>query len=557
LANIDKVPASDAIKADPQGYLDGNRSDTDSSQSGAEVPRMSGPGNPDDGPPPPADDGPPPPDTDDRPPSTVLPEQGKLPPVVIGEHQSRVEYASEMFDAESYKGRPAEPNDQPRGSAELERLELAHNEAWLRGAIADGRLVIDTGAAEHRVDYPNPTRGAHGEGVDSDRTYHNEAPYEMERRVSEGYDMAIRPYEDMSRVPWQDTQGKWHVKTLDEAARAGLRDRGIDTDTVDERPWIFTDRTMADEVLVDSPATTTTDSPASAGVTDPVNARIVDDGSAPPDAIDDGVRPTEEQMDRANPDPLNDTSNRDETTRLTEHASDKADARPAPETPDPLIDRLNRDEIPVLRTQVADFTESMKTQVADFTESMKTQVADFTESMKTQLANFTKSIKDRAWEAEFSLAEAVSTHKSDVKETELEIALIPVVEALPPEFQAAYKIMSVAKNLYDSRAEIADAGAILVQGLDKGVEKLAASLDNVVENHRETAVQGLSSMGHDSSSVELALSMQDIAEQEIIRKESEHKGLNDHARSERARSRITYTVQRGSRPVLGQRSRTR
>jgi hypothetical protein len=46
---INKLPTTDAIKADPQGYLDGKRSDTESSQSSAEVPRMSDPGSSDGG----------------------------------------------------------------------------------------------------------------------------------------------------------------------------------------------------------------------------------------------------------------------------------------------------------------------------------------------------------------------------------------------------------------------------------------------------------------------------------------------------------------------------
>ncbi len=169
----------------------------------------------------------------------------QLRPVVIGEDQPRVNYAAERFDAETYPGLSADEARHAEGSAELDAARLAHNEAWLRKSMDEGRIVIDAGPAEPRSDYPQPTHGAHGAPTDAERTYPESAPYEMERRVSEGYERKISPWEDMSRSPWVDKQGQQNVRTLDDQTRAQLRERGIDPDTVRERPWRFSEPAQA------------------------------------------------------------------------------------------------------------------------------------------------------------------------------------------------------------------------------------------------------------------------------------------------------------------------
>ena len=163
----------------------------------------------------------------------------QLRPVVIGEDQPRVNYAAERFDAETYPGLSPDEARRAEGSAELDAARLAHNEAWLRKSMDEGRIVIDAGPAEPRTDYPQPTHGAHGAPTDAERTYPESAPYEMERRVSEGYERKISPWEDMSRSPWVDEQGQLNVRTLDDQTRAQLRERDIDPDTVREGPWRF------------------------------------------------------------------------------------------------------------------------------------------------------------------------------------------------------------------------------------------------------------------------------------------------------------------------------
>jgi hypothetical protein len=162
-----------------------------------------------------------------------------LRPVVIGEDQRRVNYAATMFDAEPYKGLSAEEAGEREGSAELERARLAHNEAWLRKAMSEGRLVIDTGPAEPKVDYPQPTQGAHGGPVTPERQYRESSAYEMESRITADYEHTIHPWEDMSRVPWRDQQGQLNVRTLDDTTREQLKALGIDPNTVRERPWSF------------------------------------------------------------------------------------------------------------------------------------------------------------------------------------------------------------------------------------------------------------------------------------------------------------------------------
>jgi len=163
-----------------------------------------------------------------------------LRPIVIGEDQRRVDYAATMFDAEPYDGLSAEQAGERKGSVELERARLAHNETWLRKTMSEGRLVIDTGPAEPKVDYPQPTQGAHGRPLTPERTYRESSAYEMERRITAGYEHTIHPWEDMSRVPWRDRQGQLNVRTLDDTTREQLSALGIDPNAVRERPWSFT-----------------------------------------------------------------------------------------------------------------------------------------------------------------------------------------------------------------------------------------------------------------------------------------------------------------------------
>ena len=95
-------------------------------------------------------------DSSDPPGSAELTEIPR--PVVIGEQQDRVDYAAERFCAETYPGLPAEKAGLPEGSAELKAAQLEHNEAWISQMRDEGRLVIDTGPAEPRGQYPEPTR---------------------------------------------------------------------------------------------------------------------------------------------------------------------------------------------------------------------------------------------------------------------------------------------------------------------------------------------------------------------------------------------------------------
>jgi hypothetical protein len=172
-----------------------------------------------------------------------------LRPVVIGEQQDRVDYAARVFGAEPYPGLTAEAAGLQKRPIELEQARLAHNEAWLRQAIADGRIVIDTGPAEHKVDYPRPTEGGHGRGKTEERPYFQTAAYEMERAVADPYwrtvhtgasAPATEKSEDMRHTPWQDATGKLHVHTMDDETRVKLLDLGIDPATVEERsPWKF------------------------------------------------------------------------------------------------------------------------------------------------------------------------------------------------------------------------------------------------------------------------------------------------------------------------------
>jgi hypothetical protein len=109
---------------------------------------------------------------------------------VIGEQQDRVEYAASIFDAETYPGQPAEDARQLQGE-ELRAAQLKHNEDWINRMKEEGRLVIDTGPAEQRVDYPLPTRP-------SDWPL---APYEVELSAIDNYPNVIRPWEDMTGAP--------------------------------------------------------------------------------------------------------------------------------------------------------------------------------------------------------------------------------------------------------------------------------------------------------------------------------------------------------------------
>jgi hypothetical protein len=178
---------------------------------------------------------------------------GDRQPVVIGEQQDRVTYAAHRFGAEDYKGLSPEEAGLPEGSHELESRRLEHNERWLREAIEQGRPVIDTGPAEPRLDYPEPTRGSHGDPLTPERPYRGEAAYEVECRVLKetGYQRVMRPWEDMSREPWRDADGASHVRVLDDTTRKLLTERGVELSTLDQRPWKF-DPAEAERAQTDS-----------------------------------------------------------------------------------------------------------------------------------------------------------------------------------------------------------------------------------------------------------------------------------------------------------------
>jgi hypothetical protein len=112
-------------------------------------------------------------------------------PVVIGEQQTRVEYAASMFNAETYPGLSAEHAGLPENSEELRTAQLKHNEDWINQMKEEGRLVIDTGPAEHRENYPAPTR----------QNDWPQAPYEVELSAIDNYSNVIRPWEDMTGTP--------------------------------------------------------------------------------------------------------------------------------------------------------------------------------------------------------------------------------------------------------------------------------------------------------------------------------------------------------------------
>ena len=143
---MSKVQVSDAIRADPRGYLDSL-----SQIEEPETPR----------------------------------------PVVIGEQQDRVEYAAERFGAETYPGLTAEQAGLEEGSAELKAAQLEHNNAWINQMRDEGRLIIDTGPAEPRGQYPKPTRPSDWPA----------APYEIELGAIENYPNVIRPWEGMTKAP--------------------------------------------------------------------------------------------------------------------------------------------------------------------------------------------------------------------------------------------------------------------------------------------------------------------------------------------------------------------
>lgn len=112
-------------------------------------------------------------------------------PVVIGEQQDRVIYAAGRFGAETYSGLSAEEAGLREGSAELKDAQLEHNAAWISQMRDEGRLIIDTGPAEPRGQYPEPTRPSDWPA----------APYEVELSAIEDYPNVIRPWEDMTGTP--------------------------------------------------------------------------------------------------------------------------------------------------------------------------------------------------------------------------------------------------------------------------------------------------------------------------------------------------------------------
>jgi hypothetical protein len=131
------------------------------------------------------------------------PDVEKARPVVIGEQQSRVDYAANMFDAETYPGLKAEETAPREGSAELKAAQLEHNKEWITRMKEEGRLVIDTGPAEWRGAYPEPTRPSGWP----------QAPYEAELSAIENYPNVIRPWADMTgadNFPWKYDPSSYH-----------------------------------------------------------------------------------------------------------------------------------------------------------------------------------------------------------------------------------------------------------------------------------------------------------------------------------------------------------
>jgi DNA/RNA non-specific endonuclease len=237
--SIAKLPVSDDIKADPQGYLDSLQ---DHRERSPDTPGPGTGGGVNDKPPldrtkPEAtdeqDSGGPPPQPyytpepgvitptgngetlpDNSSPDLLEPNVEMVRPVVIGEQQSRVDYAARMFDAETYPGLTAEEAGLPEGGDELKAARLQHNEDWISQMKEEGRTIIDTGPAEWRVEYPEPTRPSDWP----------EAPYEAELRVIEDYPNVIRPWADMTgtpNFPWRYDSSYEGYSPPTEPARGG------------------------------------------------------------------------------------------------------------------------------------------------------------------------------------------------------------------------------------------------------------------------------------------------------------------------------------------------
>ena len=158
------------------------------------------------------------------------PDVEKARPVVIGEQQGRVDYAANMFDAETYPGLTAEEAGLPEGSAELKAAQLEHNKDWISRMKEEGRLVIDTGPAEWRNEYPEATRPSDWP----------EAPYEAELSTIENYPNVVRPWADMTEAPnfpWKYDPSSYHEGYLH-------RDEG--TPTTDAAAGLTRDPAVAD-----------------------------------------------------------------------------------------------------------------------------------------------------------------------------------------------------------------------------------------------------------------------------------------------------------------------
>jgi hypothetical protein len=130
--------------------------------------------------------------TADDPATVAHPEHrvGQLRPVVIGEQQDRVDYAAARFGGEVYAGLP-EHKAAAMDEADLRLAELQDNEDWINRMKEENRLIIDTGPAESRASYPQPTRPPGWP----------RSSYEVETDAIQGYPNVIRPWHDTRAEP--------------------------------------------------------------------------------------------------------------------------------------------------------------------------------------------------------------------------------------------------------------------------------------------------------------------------------------------------------------------
>ncbi|MQS16074.1 hypothetical protein F7Q99_28495 [Streptomyces kaniharaensis] len=188
---------------------------------------------------------------------------------MIGEQQDRVEYAAKRFGAETYPGLTAEQAGLPEGSAELKAAQLEHNHAWINQMKDEGRLIIDTGPAEPREHYPEPTR----------RRDWPEAPYEMELGAIENFPNVIRPWENMTgapNFPWKYDSSTYQMD--DVAARQEqdiLRKQG-NTDGAEDIEKAIAGLPVSDAIKEDAQA-----------YLDSLDKAVSDPVDTPPTDIDD------------------------------------------------------------------------------------------------------------------------------------------------------------------------------------------------------------------------------------------------------------------------------